>query len=262
MKKLFLFVLISSFLQISYPQKINETKIPSTTKSKYALQLYDSTLLAWKEGRLHHLYSFANQTLKEDPDFFLMNYYMALSYRWFKNDKLFRLYAGNAAKCQEKLSYPEELLRGAMIKMLENPSVNVTDIGKKIVNMYPNDLYSYLGLIFLQVSCGDNNGQVETINKALLARQDSAVLYDLLGYAYMRLNKFDSAEIAFDKYLKYNKYKPNAYDSKGNYFKNIKNYQKAYDTWMKGYSLDTTFKMPYQKAINLKKNILDTLKIK
>jgi tetratricopeptide (TPR) repeat protein len=149
-----------------------------------------------------------------------------------------------------------------MVKMLVDPSVNVTEFGKKIVEKYPKDLYGYYGLYFLQVSCGDNRGQIKTVQNALKLKLDSAMLLNQLGYAYMAINKYDSAEIAFNKYLEVATYKPNAYDSKGNYYRRIKEYQKAYDSYMKGYSLDTTFRIPYNKAVSLKKNILDTLKNK
>jgi tetratricopeptide (TPR) repeat protein len=262
MKRVLFFHLLILLSQSGFTQIIDNSRIPATTSSKKALQYYDSCLLAWREGRLHHIEYYGNLTLKEDPEFFMMNYYFALSNKWFNNEKLFKLYCTNAVNCHQKLTAEEETLRIAMIKILENPSVNVTDIGKKIVEKYPRDLFAYYGLYFLQASCGDRRGQIQTVQSALKLKLDSAMLYNQLGYAYMAINKLDSAEIAFNKYLEFSTYKPNAYDSKGNYYRRIKEYQKAYDSYMKGYSLDTTFKMPYIKANALKNNILDTLKTK
>ena len=76
------FILVAILLsQSGFTQIIDKSRIPATTSSKKALQYYDSSLLAWREGRLHHIEYFGNLTLKEDPDFFMMNYYSALSNR-------------------------------------------------------------------------------------------------------------------------------------------------------------------------------------
>ncbi len=53
------------------------------------------------------------------------------------------------------------------------------------------------------------------------------------------LNQNDKAEAAFNKYIELAPDNPNVYDSKGDYYMNIKDYGKAYDTYMKAYALDT-----------------------
>lgn len=260
MKSILFFLFSFLILERGFTQDIENLKIPATTSSKRALQYYDSSLVASHEGRIHHFDYFADLTLKEDSNFFMMNYYLALNSRWFRNGKLFKQYGTNAVNCPSILTPAEEILKSAMVKLLINPSENVSNLGQKVVDMYPNDIWAYYGLYLLQASCGDYQGQIKTIRNALKMNLDSAMLYDLLGYTYMGINKLDSAEAAFNRYIALAKYKPNAYDSKGNYYRRIKEYQKAFDCYMKGYSMDTTFKIPYNRAILLKKNILDTLK--
>jgi ketosteroid isomerase-like protein len=55
----------------------------------------------------------------------------------------------------------------------------------------------------------------------------------------MELNQNDKAEAAFNKYIELAPNNPNVYDSKGDYYMNIKDYGKAYDTYMMAYALDT-----------------------
>jgi tetratricopeptide (TPR) repeat protein len=54
----------------------------------------------------------------------------------------------------------------------------------------------------------------------------------------MRLNQNAKAEEAFDKYIQLAPDNPNVYDSKGDYYMNVKDYKKAYDAYMKSNSLN------------------------
>jgi len=42
---------------------------------------------------------------------------------------------------------------------------------------------------FFKPSCGDNRGQIKTLQNALKLKLDSAMLFNQLGYAYMAINK-------------------------------------------------------------------------
>ena len=50
---------------------------------------------------------------------------------------------------------------------LHDGQINDTDLGKKLVDMYPNDPNSYNNLVSFQSLAGDSTGMVETLNKAI-----------------------------------------------------------------------------------------------
>jgi tetratricopeptide (TPR) repeat protein len=166
----------------------------------------------------------------------MANYYLA--FLNMGNEEKFNLYGNAAVNSKAKLSKAEELIKSTMKKFIEKKDADVTDIGKKLVEMYPKDVFAYYLLYNYQTIVGDQNGSHETLLKALEITENPAPVYNLLGYSYMTLNQNDKAEVAFNKYIELAPDNPNAYDSKGDYYMNIKDYKKAYDTYMKAYALD------------------------
>ncbi len=56
----------------------------------------------------------------------------------------------------------------------------------------------------------------------------------------------DKAEEAFNKYIDLDPENPNVYDSKGDFYMSVEKYDKAYESYMKAYSIDPSFS--YDKA--------------
>jgi tetratricopeptide (TPR) repeat protein len=167
-------------------------------------------------------------------------------YRWSGTITQVNTYAGAAINCKTKLSQAEELLKSALVRLNENQNANVTDIGKKLVNLYPGDVNSYNNLFYFQSIINDTIGELETLNKGLKIAGNPAPFYNQLGYVYMSLKQNEKAEAAFNRYIESDPKNPNVYDSKGDFFMNISDYKKAYETYMKAYSLDNAW--GYEKA--------------
>ena len=155
----------------------------------------------------------------------------------------FSKYASAAVNCKTKLSEAEELLKDAIASIRKNPETDATEYGKKLVAMYPRDVNSYNNLIYFQSLINDLEGQLDTINNAIKIAENPAPFYNQLGYAYMSLKQNDKAETAFDKYIESDPGNPNVYDSKGDYYMNVKEYRKAYESYMKAFSIDKNFSM-------------------
>ena len=124
---------------------------------------------------------------------------------------------------------------------MKDGHINFTDLGKKLVDMYPNDPNSYNNLVSFQSLAGDSTGMVETLNKAIKITRAPASFYNQLGYAYLNLNQSDKAEEAFNKYIELEPKNPNVYDSKGDFYMFIKKFDKAYESYMTAYSIDPSF---------------------
>jgi tetratricopeptide (TPR) repeat protein len=124
---------------------------------------------------------------------------------------------------------------------LQQGNTSLTDLGKKLVDLYPHDPNSYNNLISFQSLAGDSTGMVETLNKAIKIAAHPAAFYNQLGYAYLTLKQTEKAEAAFNKYIELEPKNPNVYDSKGDYFMYIKKYDKAYESYMLANSMDPSF---------------------
>jgi len=250
MKRIFVSFLLLALGLLSYPQLANDKKMPVTTSSKKALEFFNEALKYFDKVSLAKGHEMLIESLKEDPDFFMANYQISLYYSWVGDLDNFVKYAGIAGNCKTKLSEAELLLKSAIIKLKEDQNADVTEYGRKLTEMYPQDINSYNNLIYFQSFINDINGELETLNEALKVADNQGSIYNQLGYVYMSLKQNDKAETAFDKYIELDPKNPNVYDSKGDFYLNTGDYKKAYESYMKAYSLDTAFS--YEKALKAK----------
>jgi Tfp pilus assembly protein PilF len=240
MKKLTLFIILLSTGILANSQSAREKLMLVTTSSKSALSLYNEAMKYFDKVKLDKALETFNKALDQDHDFFMANYQLAFYYLLNRDPDKFRDYADAAVNCKAKLSDAEKLLKDVLVA-LKQGQTNVTDTGRKLVDMYPNDPNAYNNLVYFQSLAGDSTGMVETLNKAIKAVPDPAPFYNQLGYAYLTLNQNDKAEDAFDKYIELDPKNPNVYDSKGDYFMYTKDYEKAYQSYMKAYTMDPSF---------------------
>ena len=214
--------------------------IPVTTNSKSALSYYNQAMKYFDDVNLNKAIESCKKALDQDPDFFMANYQLASFYLLNRSADNFDKYADDAINCKAKLSDAEDLLKEALVS-LKQGHLNITYVGKKLVEMYPNDPNSYNNLVSFQSLAGDSTGIVETLNKAIKIVSNYASFYNQLGYAYLTLKQTGKAEEAFDKYIELDPKNPNVYDSKGDYYMYIKKYDKAYESYMTAYSMDPSF---------------------
>lgn len=214
--------------------------MPVTTNSESALSYYNQAMKYFDQVNLKQALESFKNALNQDHDFFMANYQLAFYYLMNKDAGNFDEYANAALNCKSKLSDAEKLLKDALVS-LHQGQINVTDIGKKLVDMYPNDPNAYNDLVYFQSLSGDSTGMVETLNKAIKIATNPATFYNQLGYAYMTLKQTDKAEEAFDKYIELDPKNPNVYDSKGDFYMFIRKYDKAYESYITANSLDPTY---------------------
>ncbi|MGC1391445.1 MAG: tetratricopeptide repeat protein [Bacteroidales bacterium] len=240
MKRMFLLTILFITGTLIFSQPAKDKFMSVTTNSKSALLIYDQALKYFDDVFLNKAIETCKKALDQDPDFFMADYQLASYYLLNRSADNFNEYADAAINCKAKLSDAEELLKEALIR-LKQGTVNVTDLGKKLVEMYPNDPNSYNNLVSFQSLAGDSTGIVETLNKAIKIASNPASFYNQLGYAYLNLKQSDKAEEAFDKYIELEPKNPNVYDSKGDYYMYVKKYDKAYESYMTAYSMDHSF---------------------
>jgi Tfp pilus assembly protein PilF len=223
-----------------YSQPVKGKLMSVTTSSKSALSLYNEAMKYFDEVSLDKALGTFIKALDQDPEFFMANYQMAFYYLLNRAPDDFDKYADAAINCKTKLSDGEELLKDALVR-LKQGQINVVDLGKKLVEMYPNDPNSYNNLVYFQSLAGDSTNMVETLKQAIKIADNPAPFYNQLGYAYLTLKQSDKALEAFDKYIELEPENPNVYDSKGDYFIYIRKFDKAYESYMKAYSMNPYF---------------------
>jgi tetratricopeptide (TPR) repeat protein len=238
MKKVLLLAVLFSIGTTIFSQ--NKKMMPVTTDSKNGLSVYKEAMKYFDDVNLKLAIGTFKKALNQDPDFFMVNYQLAFFYLMNRDGDSFKQYAEAAINCKAKLSDAEEILKEALLKLKEG-EVNLTELGKKLVSMYPADPNSYNNMIYYQTLAGDSTGIIETLNQAIKIAPNPASFYNQLGYAYITLNQNDKAEQAFDKYIELEPKNPNVYDSKGDFYMYIKDYYKAYQSYMNAHAIDPSF---------------------
>jgi Tfp pilus assembly protein PilF len=240
MKKLILFMILLIIGRGVFSQPEKGKFMMVTTNSKSALSYYNQAMKYFDDVKLKEALETFKKALNQDKDFFMVNYQLAFYFILNRDGNNFFEYADNAINCKAKLSEAEELLKEALVS-LKNGHKDIVDLGKKLVDMYPNDPNSYSSLVSFQSLAGDSTGMVETLNKAIKIASYPATFYNQLGYAYITLNQNDKAEEAFNKYIELDPKNPNVYDSKGDFYMYTKKFDKAYESYMIAFSMDPSY---------------------
>ena len=242
----------------SCTQPSADRRMTITTGSEKAKQLFKDAGDAMADGYLAKYRKLSFAALKEDSDFFMANYMLAITFHWGGNEKGFVKYATKAANCKSKLSREEIMLKEAVKKFLENRNADNSDIGEKLVKMFPGDLNAYFHLIWFKLIGQDLPGQIDALERTIAVFNDCAPVYNLLGYAYMNQGQDEKAAAAFDRYIQLRPDTPNPYDSKGDFYLKVKDYPKAYENFMKAHAIDSLWGI--KKAIRVKE-IMDSLAV-
>jgi tetratricopeptide (TPR) repeat protein len=187
MKKLFLLVIMLLIGMSIFSQPEKGVRMPVTTNSKTALSYYNQAMKYFDDVKLKKALETFKKALDEDQDFFMADYQLAFYFLLNRDADKFNEYADSAIKCKAKLSDAEELMKEAIVK-LKDGNINITELGIKLVDMYPNDPNSYNNLVSFQSLAGDSTGMVETLNKAIQIATNPASFYNQLGYAYLNLD--------------------------------------------------------------------------
>jgi len=183
MRKIYFLILflIMSLQVISQP--VNGKLIPVTTNSKSALSFYNQAIKSLDDVKVKDALENFKKALNQDNDFFMANYQLSLYSLMNRDINSFREYANAALSSNAKLSDAEDILKEALVR-LKQGRVDFTDLGKKLVELYPYDPNSYNNLVSYQSLAGDSAGVVETLNKAIKIASRPATFYNQLGYAY------------------------------------------------------------------------------
>jgi tetratricopeptide (TPR) repeat protein len=246
-------LLFLTLVCVFYGEQSKEETIPVTTRSEKAKKLYEQGQEAASEVDMGKAIELLKRAIQEDPAFFRPLYDLSTFYLYFGNKEEFKKCTEQALKSDLDLSKGEQLMYDALEKLAKNPKADVTDIGKRLVEIYPKDDVAYFNLSFYYNLQEAYENAGTTLKKALEITKNPAPIYNQLGYNYMFQKKFPKAKEAFIKYLELEPDLPNPYDSFGDYYMEVKDYKKAYKSYMKAYELDNTWTGSRDKALKAKK---------
>jgi len=248
---LFFFFFFITFM--ANAQKTNYADFPVTTQSPQALQHFNQGIQELTNVHIYESVNNFNNALELDPDFFMVHYIFAMFNLARPDRKPFMSYADKAVHCKNSLNESEKLLKQALVQLMEDPKADVTEYGKKLVDLNPKSFLALSELAAFQLNTKDYISVNNTYQTILRLPHYPAIVFDAIGKNYMRMDEMDKARQAFDQYLKAEPTNASAYHSMGNYYAQLEDYESAYDYYMKAYKLDSIqYKFPNKKDMREK----------
>ena len=244
LRSLALVLVVSNLIISSCTQEEVIEFMPVTTTSDLARELYETAITAL--DRLNYSIAWENfqWAIKEDPDFFMANFWL-----YYISSQDSKNVAERILQSDVELNDAEKEIKTAFKYLLEGQYEMTVEYLQKAIDLYPHDPQLYKILYMLQLQfMKDPEACIATIEKAIAAYPDFPMAYNFLGYAQMDTDNYDEAEKAFDQYIRLAPDQANPYDSKGDYFMEIKSYEEAYESYMKAYEIDASFAISRKKA--------------
>ena len=258
MKTLLSFLLFLFVAQNAVSQETDSRNVPVTTDSEQALVLFNEGMDALDDVLLVTASEKFTRAAELDPDFIMPRVMMALGYLYNNDIENFKLHANKAVKSRAYLTSSEKLLQQAMKALVEDPQADVTQYGKKLVEIHPESVLAHQLLANFQNLAKDYEGAIKTYQSALEITREPAPIYNALGYAYMATNQMDKAKESFEKYLKAAPNSANAHDSMGDYYAKTQAFEQAQQSYLKAYELDSTnFMISQEKAMKMKEQVAE-----
>ena len=218
--------------------------MPLSTESELAREFYETGTLAFDQLRWHLAMHNLELAVKEDPDFFMAHFWM-----YFISGKSPKKTAEKALRSGASLNDAEKLIKQAFKYLLDGQNEKVVENLNEAIDLYPMDPNVYKILYFLQFQyLKDIEGATKTLYSAIEVQPDYALAYNYLGYALMESEEMNKAEEALNIYISLAPNTANPYDSKGDYFMNTEQYDKAYESYMKAFEIDSGFSISEKKA--------------
>ena len=211
--------------------KSSSDKIPITTKSEEAKQLYIKGRDLAERLRATDARAQYEKAIALDKDF-------ALAYVGLANTsgtaKEFFDATTRAASLAPKVSEGERHLVLGLEAVMKGDPASTLSHYSTLVKLFPNDERAHTLLGTNYFGRQDYETAVKHLEKAISINPSFSPPYNQLGYAYRFLNRYDDAEKTFQKYTELIPDDPNPYDSyaellmkMGRFDDSIKNYQKA-----------------------------------
>ncbi len=219
--------------------------MPVTTDSELALKLYETGVVAFDQFQRSLSWQSMYTAVEEDPDFFMASFWM-----YFMSSKESKKAAEKAFQSEAQLNPAEEQVRIAFKYLVDGQEEKVLEHLQNLVDLYPSDPQTHKILYLIQqMYFKDYEGAITSLERAIRECPDFPLAYNQLGYAYTELEDYENAEEALDTYIRLAPDQANPYDSKGDFFMTTKQFEKAFDSYMKAYEIDpSTFEVSKKKA--------------
>ncbi len=213
-------------------------KVPVTTKSEEARNLYLKGQEYADQLRPHEARQLLMQAAAKDPEFAMAHHDLALNSPTAKET---REHLNQAVALSDKASEGERLTILALQAANNADPAKSLDYSKQVVAKYPQDERARIGLgvtLFFQQNYPDAAAELE---QAIEINPNFSPAYNMLGYVQRFLGNNEAAETAFKKYIELVPNDANPYDSYAELLMKTGRFDESIAQYRKGLSIDPHF---------------------
>ena len=213
-------------------------KIPITTKSKRARNLYQQGRELSENLRGQEAVRFFQQAIAVDSNFALA--YLGLAIVQPSTKEFFEVF--NTAKTYSDLiSVGERLMIYGIDAAASGLQMQQRKMYLDLVDIYPSDERAHYLLGNNFFANQEYPAAIKEYHKAIVINSDFAPSYNQLGYAHRFLGEYGQAKTAFGKYLQLIPDDPNPLDSYAELLLKIGKFEHSIDHYRKALELDRYF---------------------
>jgi tetratricopeptide (TPR) repeat protein len=226
------------------------SKIPVSTASAEARQDYLKGRALGENARAHDAREVLKRAVAKDPDFALAHYNLALSSPTAKD---FFDHLNHAVKLSSKASEGERLMILGLQAGANADTEKQREYYEQLVVAYPQDERAHFLLAGNSFGRQDYPKTIAEYQKSVEIAPNYAPAYNLLGYAYRQVGRFDDSEKAFKKYIELIPNDPNPYDSYAELLMKMGRFDESIAMYRKALKVDPKFSPSY---IGITSNLL------
>ncbi|MBI9061083.1 MAG: hypothetical protein JEZ14_03805 [Marinilabiliaceae bacterium] len=208
----------------------------ATTKSDEAHRFYEQAVEAFYRTEYPQMFELTERALKADPEFF-MGYVLGSFH--FQADKK-EWYLNKVVQHKGRLNKGERIIKQMAEDLIVDSQASITQYWKEIIKKYPDNLQLMAMWSFMLFNQdGQEKKTIWALDECLKLKANLPFVYKFRGYIFLKREQFEKAEYAFNRYVWLVPEMGNPYDSKGDYYMAIKDYDNAIDNYRRAYELNS-----------------------
>jgi tetratricopeptide (TPR) repeat protein len=217
-------------------------KIPITTSSEEARQLYLKGRDLTEKLRITDARAYFEKAAAKDPDFAMAQVGLANSAGTAKE---FFDAVGRAGALAQKTSEPEKLIVCALDAGAKGEPTRQKGCLDRLIAAYPDEERAHNLMGAYHFARQDYTAAAAAYEKAVAINPAFSQPYNQMGYAYRFLGKYPEAEQAFKRYIELIPNDPNPYDSYAELLMKMGRFEESIKSYEKALSVDPNFVASY-----------------
>jgi tetratricopeptide (TPR) repeat protein len=232
------FAIVFLAFAASAAAEVAAAKVPITTSSPEARQLYLQGRDLTEKLRAADAYPLFEKAVGKDPNFALGFLGMANA---APTNKSFFAALAKAVALADKVSEGERLMIQAMQAGVNSEPDRQIALYTKLIELYPGDERAVTLLGNVYFGRQDYPTAIRYLSQATEISPDFTQPYNQLGYAYRLEGKYPEAEKTFKKYIELLPGDPNPYDSYAEFLMKVGRFDESIASYRKALEVDPTF---------------------